>query len=106
MTDRDELKNYPCPYARGNGGREDWGKECQTEDDACFLRHACAALPIYRAHIALRDDMRKLRAAVLGEMTAAEAAEMYREAQSSCDYWGGTDAGDHMTKLADVVAKL
>ena len=96
--DRDKLSGFPCPYYITTGH-----VACNPDQPNCAK---CAQLPIYRAHNALRDDMRKLRAAVLGDMTAEEAAKMYREAQSSCDYWGGTDAGDHMTNLADAVAKL
>lgn len=53
---RDELKDFPCPYFGMIACSETCFQECGLED-------------IYRAHIKLRADMRKLRAAVLGELS-------------------------------------
>lgn len=95
----DQLSNYPCPYAIGNGGVKEWAQECQTDDDACFLRHACAALPIYRAHIALLS-------AVLGDMTGEEAALIYRATAEHYRREMLWERADRYNALADVVEAL
>ncbi len=48
--DRDELKDFPCPS-------RDLDSRC---DDRCIVADVCDLVPVYRAHIKLRDDMRKL----------------------------------------------
>jgi hypothetical protein len=58
----DELSGYPCRYEVFGQCEE----VCAANDEPCNL------LSIYRAHIALRR-------AVLGDMTAEEAARMYRD---------------------------
>ncbi len=93
--DRDKLSEYPC-------GDSKWpcSETCPAAQDASD----CRSVPVYRAHIALRADMRKLRAAVLGDMTPEKAAQMYRTASKResgyVNSWGRFNA------LADVVAKL
>ncbi len=55
----DNLRDYECP--------EEWLNACNAD---CSYRGKCVVLSVFRAHIALRADMRKLRDAVLGDMTA------------------------------------
>ncbi|KKN35219.1 hypothetical protein LCGC14_0785910 [marine sediment metagenome] len=63
---RDELLAFPCPS-------RDLDSRC---DDMCIVADVCDLAPVYRAHIKLRNDMRKLRAAVLGDMTPEKAAKL------------------------------
>ena len=79
--------------------------ECAEALDRC-KDVTCRWLPVYRAYIKLRADMRKLRRAVLGEMTASEATQMYRRMASICGRGGFLHNEKHLHALADVVAKL
>ena len=99
---RDELRGYPCPIGPGmwcNAG-------CAEALDRC-KDVTCRWLPIFRAHIALRADMRKLRAAVLGgSLTAHMSAEVYRGVAIYLNRHGCDGTAAHFDALADMVAKL
>lgn len=98
---RDELKDFPCPIGPGM-----WcNAECAEALDRC-KDVTCRWLPVYRAHIALRADMRKLRAAVLGDMTPAVAREIYSATAGLCKGMALYNAAGRLHALADVVAKL
>ena len=49
MTDRDELKDYPCGFVIGHMCDEDCAFKAEHREDMI-----CVWLPIYRRHIALR----------------------------------------------------
>ncbi|KKN61589.1 hypothetical protein LCGC14_0520420 [marine sediment metagenome] len=99
MTDHDELSSYPCPrwspYQRH--GCEP-GPACREYEEHCDYEKT------YRAHIKLRDDIRTLRAAVLGDMTPAEAEAMYRTASKRES--GYVNSQGRFNALADVVVEL
>ncbi len=97
MTDRDKLSGYPCPTHMHHH---------DVCDGDCTWRVMCDLKPIYDAHIKLRDDMRKLRAAVLGEMTPAVAREIYSATAGLCEGMALYNAAGRLHALADVVAKL
>ena len=90
----DELSGYPCPYVIK-------GPCTNNPGPGCPLGHkeSCSVLPIYRAHIALR-------AAVLGDMTPAEAAEMYRRIGDDRENASYVEIRDKLNALADVVETL
>ena len=103
--DRDELSKYPCTYY---GAPNDTTVPCAPERalDKTFCA-SCPLQPVYRAHIALRADMRKLRAAVLGDMTAEEAGILYERAAESMLYTQDTsEDGDKVWKMAQAVKAL
>jgi hypothetical protein len=83
----DDLSGYPC-------GDSKW--PCSETCPASKHPTLCRVLPIYRAHIALRK-------AVLGNMTAEEAAEMYRGVAYFNPEWESNGTGAHFNALADVV---
>ncbi len=99
---RDSLRGYPCGFGDEWEGQDHCSEECPVVE----MKRPCPLLPVFRAHIKLRDDMRELRAAVLGDMTAEEAAELYRAAGCAIDHDGYTPEGFHLYTLADVVAEL
>ncbi len=90
---RGELAGYPCPS----------GGICYL---GCSHRYECVVLPIYDAHIALRTDMRKLRAAVLGGLPPEVAAYVYRNAAQLYGERANEDAKARFMALADVVEGL
>ncbi len=97
MNDRDKLLGYPCNPLRL---RSRCTEDCLAGNTPCERRD------VYRAHIALRADMRKLRAAVLGDMTPKEAAKRYQVMAHVCEkdeWWMGKA---HFEYLADVVEGL
>ncbi len=99
---RDELAGYPCPR---------WGvpqamEGCQPDQEWCGMDGKCRYGDVYRAHIKLRDDMRKLRAAVLGDMTAAVATKLYLRAALMIGTVERVDAMVHFNALANVVKGL
>jgi hypothetical protein len=94
----DELSGYPCANDfSALKGMCCFGDDCYMDD--------CVMLPIYRAHIALRK-------AVLGDMTAAEAARMYRDIAKreyryeARDGYKYHEEQDRFNALADIVADL
>lgn len=100
---RNSLNQFPCPYYVVTG-LEHCAPEYLSDRPYCA---PCGLLPVYRAHIKLRDDMRKLRAAVLGDMTAEEAAALYERAADGCLYFQDTpEDANKLWAIADVVAKL
>ena len=100
-TKRQYLGAYPCPI-----GIDTWcNAECAEAIDNCEAV-MCRWLPIYRAHITLRADMRKLRAAVLGNLPREVAAYIYRNAAQLYGERANEEAKARFMALADVVAKL
>lgn len=99
--DRDELKDFPCCTCIGM-----CNEKCASSMDAHPV-FSCRHLDAHRAHIKLRADMRKLRAAVLvGSLTAHMSAEVYRGVAISLNRHGCDGTAAHFNDLARVVAKL
>ncbi len=95
---RDKLSGYPCPTHMHHH---------DVCDGDCAWRAMCDLKPIYDAYIALRADMRKLRAAVLvGSLTAHMSAEVYRGVAIYLNRHGCDGTAAHFDALADMVAKL
>ncbi len=92
----DELKEFPCPNAADDA-------VCNED---CPVLLLCRYPPVYRAHIKLRADMRKLRAAVLGGLPPEVAAYVYRNVTTLYAERGNAEAERRFNALADVVAKL
>ncbi len=92
----DTLDGFPCYY-----GAKDYPCSAGCRDRVATGEWTCSNLPIFRAHVATRK-------AILGEMTAAKAAEMYRKVArlfAKCiPNKGGAQA--HFNALADVAGKL
>ena len=99
---RDELKEFPCPNAADDA-------VCNED---CPVLLLCHYPPVYRAHIALRADMRKLRKlrklrkAVLGDMTPGEAAYAYKSIARAAWNHPFLRNDQHFNILADVVEGL
>ncbi len=87
---RDELSDFPCPTHMHHH---------DVCDGDCTWRVMCDLKPIYDAHI-------KLRRAVLGGMTPAATAAMYRRMASICGRGGFLHNEKHLHALADVVSTL
>ena len=106
---RDKLSDFPCPWRSDSTENPQPRHSYKPCDGDCLDDYSCPALPIFRAHIKLRDDMRKLRRAVLGEMTPAGATQMYRRyadwEHAINKVTHGPDKA-HFDALADAVAKL
>ncbi len=105
MTDRDKLSGYPCTYY---AHPLDAMMPCDPERalDKTFCA-SCPLQPIYCDHIKLRDDMRRLRNAVLvGSLTAHMSAEVYRGVAIYLNRHGCDGTAAHFDALADMVAKL
>lgn len=98
----DKLSDYPC------GFRDEWHgqQQCSEKCPAVEMERPCPLLPVFRAHIALRADMRKLRAAVLGGMLLGDAPDIYRRAADLCEAIDEAEDANMLNALADVVAKL
>ena len=101
MTDRDKLPDFPCPHVVHGPCMQNPGAGCPPGHT-----ERCEVLPVYRELIKLRDDMRKLRAAVLGDMTPAEGAYAYRSIAPEAWNHPFLRNDQHFTILARVVAKL
>lgn len=52
----DELFDYPCGFGDEWTGQDHCSEKCPAVE----MKRPCPLLPVYRAHIKLRDDMRKL----------------------------------------------
>ena len=104
--DRDKLSGYPCSVFTNTG-------MCHAD---CHAAPMCQELPIYRAHIKLRDDMRKLTAErdAYKAVTACyiDSDQTPREKAAHINGWvrtlgmGSSNAAIAWDALADVVAKL
>ena len=81
---RDKLSDFPCPWRSDSTENPQPRHSYKPCDGDCLDDYSCPALPIFRAHIKVHDDMRKLRAAVLGELSPEEAGRMYREFATGC----------------------
>ncbi len=104
--DRDKLSDFPCPWRSDSTENPQPRHSYKPCDGDCLDDYSCPVLPIFRAHIKLRADHDALRRAVLDDMTAAEAAEMYRRVPVQIPFIGGRAVRRHFNALADVVAKL
>ncbi len=98
----DKLPGYPCGFGDEWEGQDHCSEECPVVE----MKRPCPLLPVYRAHIKLRDDMRKLRKAVLGEMTPPVAREIYSATAGLCEGMALYNAAGRLHTLADVVEGL
>ena len=107
MNDRDKLLGYPCNPLRL---RSRCTEDCLAGNTPCERRD------VYRAHIKLRDDMRKLTAERDAYKAVAacyiDDGQTPREKAADIDRWvralgmGSSNAAIAWDALADVVAKL
>ncbi len=109
---RDELSSFPCPYVDGPT------KMCKADCLAAMgaMGTDCQVVDGYRAHIKLRDDMRKLTAErdAYKAVTACyiDSDQTPREKAAHINGWvralgmGSSNAAIAWDTLADVVAKL
>ncbi len=96
--DRDKPRDYPCPYYITTGHIT-----CNPDQPDCAK---CEVLVVYRELIKLRNDMRKLRSAVLGGLPPEVAAYVYRNVTTLYAERGNAEAERRFNALADVVAEL
>ena len=94
--DRDNRRGYPCHMPC-------IGDHCH---DVCDFAWDCDQRKIFDAHIKLRNEMRKLRRAVLGELSPEEAAYVYRNVITLYAEQGNAEAERRFNALADVVSTL
>lgn len=84
-----ELSGYPCSVICGS----------YMCSESCGCINDCREADVYRAHIALRR-------AVLGDMTAEEAAHLYRMVSAFYSDRGWGVVAKRLEALADAVAGM